>query len=162
MGVFCGKLTKPCLHAKTFELVSQQSLASINNKNPNILTKRPPVATTVPSDTQLHHWGIGIWWILKFVGVFFCGKLTKLCPHAKTFQLVSQQSLASINNKNPNILTKRPPVATTATQTTSAIIGALVFDGFLNPCGCFLWKAYQTLSWCQNFPTGQPVNLGKY
>ena len=36
------------------------SLASINDKNPNILTKRPPVATTVPSGTQRHHWGIGI------------------------------------------------------------------------------------------------------
>ena len=40
---FCGKLTKPCRHARTFQLV-----------------KRPPVATTVPSGTQRHHWGIGI------------------------------------------------------------------------------------------------------
>ena len=32
----------------------------INNKNPKILTKRPPVATTAPSGTQCHHWGIGI------------------------------------------------------------------------------------------------------
>ena len=38
----------------------QQSLASINNKNPAILTKRTPVATTVPSGTQRHQWGIGI------------------------------------------------------------------------------------------------------
>ena len=57
---FCGKLTKPCRHARTLQLVSQQSLASINNKNLKILTKRPPVATTVPSGTQRHHWGIGI------------------------------------------------------------------------------------------------------
>ena len=56
----CGKLTKPCRHARTFQLVSQQSLASINNKNPKILTKWPPVATTVPSGTQRHHWGISI------------------------------------------------------------------------------------------------------
>ena len=79
---FCGKLTKHYRHARTFQLVSQltgqpvampelsnwsvsqlvsqQSLASINNKNPKILTKRPPVATTVPSGTQRHHVGIGI------------------------------------------------------------------------------------------------------
>ena len=59
-----------------------------------------------------------ICWLLKFVGVFFCGKLTKACRHAKTFQLVSQQSLASINNKNPTILTKRPPVSTTVPSGT--------------------------------------------
>ena len=57
---FCGKLTKLCRHARTFQWVSQQSLASINNKNPTILTKRSYVATTVPSGTQRHHWGIGI------------------------------------------------------------------------------------------------------
>ena len=57
---FCAKLTKPCPHARTFQLVSQQSLVSINNKNPKIVTKRPRVATTVPSDTQRHHWGFGI------------------------------------------------------------------------------------------------------
>ena len=54
-GVFYEKRTKPCHHARTFQLVSQQSLASMNNKNPNNLTKRPPVATTVPSGTQRHH-----------------------------------------------------------------------------------------------------------
>ena len=37
-----------------------------------------------------------------------------------------------------------------------------IFDGFLNFGGCFLWKAYQTMSPCQNFPTGQPAKLGKY
>ena len=43
----------PC---RTSKLVSQQSLASIINKNHKMLTKRPPVAT-VPSGTQRHHWG---------------------------------------------------------------------------------------------------------
>ena len=43
-----------------------------------------------------------IWWLLKLLGVFFCGNLTKPCRHARTFQLVSQQSLARINNKNPD------------------------------------------------------------
>ena len=63
LGVFfCGKLTKPCHHARTFQLVSQQSVASINKKKPKILTKRPPVATTVPSGILHHHWGIGIPW----------------------------------------------------------------------------------------------------
>ena len=51
---FCRKLTKPCHHARTFQLVSQQSLANIDNKNPTILAKRPAVATTVPSGTQGH------------------------------------------------------------------------------------------------------------
>ena len=48
------------LASKTFQLVGQQNLASINNTTPNILTKWPPVAITVPSGTQRHHWGIGI------------------------------------------------------------------------------------------------------
>ena len=61
LGVFfLWKAYQPCRHARTFQLVSQQRLASINNKNPNILTKRRPVATTVSSGTQHHHWGIGI------------------------------------------------------------------------------------------------------
>ena len=61
VGVFfCGELTKPCCHARTFQLVRQQSLASIKNKKQVFLTKRPPVATTVLSGTQRHHWGIGI------------------------------------------------------------------------------------------------------
>ena len=60
MFFLCGKLTKPCRHARTFKLVRQQSLASINNKIPTIVTNWPPVATTVPSGTQRHHWGIGI------------------------------------------------------------------------------------------------------
>ena len=61
LGVFfCGKLTKFCRFARTVQLVSQRSLASINNKNPTILTKRLPVVTTVPSGTQHHHYGIGI------------------------------------------------------------------------------------------------------
>ena len=33
------------------------------------------------------------------MGLFFCGKLTKSCRHARTFQVVSLQSLSSINNK---------------------------------------------------------------
>ena len=40
-----------------------------------------------------------IWWLLKLMGVFFCGKLTKPCRHARTFQLVSQQVLTT---KTPN------------------------------------------------------------
>ena len=54
---FCGKLTKPCRQARTFQLISQQVLTS---KTLKILTKRSPVATTVPSGTQRHHWGIDI------------------------------------------------------------------------------------------------------
>ena len=54
---FCRKLTKPCRHSRTVQLVSQQSLASINNKNLKIL-KQLPVATIVPSGTLHHRWGI--------------------------------------------------------------------------------------------------------
>ena len=46
---FCGKHTKPCCHATTAHLISRQSLASIINKNPKILTKRLFVATAVAS-----------------------------------------------------------------------------------------------------------------
>ena len=38
--------------------VAIPELASINNKNPTILTKRPPVAITVPSGTQRHPWAL--------------------------------------------------------------------------------------------------------
>ena len=68
-----------------------------------------------------------IWWFLKFV-VFFCGKLTKPCHNAK---LVSQQSLVSIINKTPQILTKQPSVATTVPSGIKTIIGALVYRVYL-------------------------------
>ena len=32
----------------------------LTTKKPIMLTKRPPVATTLPSGTQRHHWDIGI------------------------------------------------------------------------------------------------------
>ena len=70
-----------------------------------------------------------IWWLLKFLMVSFCGKLTNPYRHARTFQLYSQQNLASINNKNPKVLTKRTHEATTVPQAPSAIIGALVYQG---------------------------------
>ena len=70
-----------------------------------------------------------IWWLLNFFGVFFCWKLTKPCRQARTFHLMSQQSLASINNKNSNILTKRPPVAITVTSDTHRHHWELVFSG---------------------------------
>ena len=44
--ISCGNLTKPCRHAKTARLISQQILASIIKKWIRILTKRTPVATT--------------------------------------------------------------------------------------------------------------------
>ena len=57
---FLWKAYQTLSRARTFQLVSQQSLASINNKNFNILTRRPTVATTFPPGTKRHHWGIGI------------------------------------------------------------------------------------------------------
>ena len=54
--------------ARTFQLVSQQKLsnwsASIDNKNPNILSKWPPVAITVPlrlPAPSLGHWYTGVY-----------------------------------------------------------------------------------------------------
>ena len=46
------------------------------------------------------------WWLLNFLLVFFCGKLTKPCRHVQTFQLASQQSLASIIKKKNKIFNK--------------------------------------------------------
>ena len=61
LGVFFFKKhAKPGRHARTFQVVSQQSLASINNKNSKILTKRSPVSITVLSGTQRHRCGIDI------------------------------------------------------------------------------------------------------
>ena len=56
------KLTKSCRHARTAKVVCQQSLASIikQKQKKKLLTKRPPVAITVPSGTNTVIWGIGI------------------------------------------------------------------------------------------------------
>ena len=48
-----------------------------------------------------------IWWFRKLFVVFFCGKFTKPCRHAKAAKMTS---LASIINKKPKILPKRPPI----------------------------------------------------
>ena len=58
-----GMHTKPWRIARTFHLLTQQSLASINNKNSTILTKRPPLATTGPCGTHHHHWALVYWGI---------------------------------------------------------------------------------------------------
>ena len=134
--------SKPCRHARTFQLVNQQSLPSINNKNLKILTKRPPEATTVPSVTHRHpnpviipelsNWSASKdWQVLtiktqNFYKTSACSHHcplrhpapSKPCRHARTFLLVRQ-----------------PPLSP---QAPSAI---------------------QTLSSCQNFPTGQPAKL---
>ena len=66
---------------------------------------------------------------LNFVWYFFFGeKLAKPCQYAKNAQLVSQQSLASIIDKNSKILTT-PPIASTNPSGMNAIIGALVYRG---------------------------------
>ena len=89
---FCENLTKPCRHARTLQLFNQQSLASIKNKNPTILTKRPPVASTVPSGTQRHHWGIGKPGYTFGSSIQAHAISPPSCHHARTFQLVSQQN----------------------------------------------------------------------
>ena len=64
VGVLCVETTKPCRLAKNAQLISQQSLPPCQNcpidqpakryqlKYPQVLTKRPPVATTVCSETN--------------------------------------------------------------------------------------------------------------
>ena len=37
-----------------------------------------------------------------------------------------------------------------------------VYCGFLNCCRCFLWKAYQTVPPCKNFPNGLLAKPGKH
>ena len=58
--IFGGAFVESLPNHITFQLVSQRSFTSINNKNSKILTKRPPVATTIPSGTQRLYWGIGM------------------------------------------------------------------------------------------------------
>ena len=50
--VFCGKLTKPCHHVRTAQLVSQKSLASIIKKTQNF--------NKMFACRHHCHWGIGI------------------------------------------------------------------------------------------------------
>ena len=64
---------------------------------------------------------------LDFWWCFLCGKLTKPCCHARTFQLVSQQSLTSIITKKAKILIKQLPVANTVPSGMNTIFGALVY-----------------------------------
>ena len=64
------------------------------------------------------------WWFF-----FVVPKAYEFCRHARTAQLVSQQSLASTINKVPKLLTKRLPVATTVPIRTNTVIGALVYWG---------------------------------
>ena len=52
-----------------------------------------------------------------------CGKLTKNCCHTKTAHHVSQQILASIMNKKPKIVRKRPPIVTIVLSSKNTIIG---------------------------------------
>ena len=90
VGVFfCRKFTKTCRHARTFQLVSQGKLVEVFF----VESLQKPVAMPELSNwsamTELSNWSAS-----KACGsVFFCLKLTKTCPHARTFQLVSQQSL---------------------------------------------------------------------
>ena len=77
-----------------------------------------------------------IWWFLKFLVVFFCGKLTKPCRHPRTVQLLPCQNFPTCLSANPGkyykepkILTKRLPVVTTVLSGTNTITGALVYRG---------------------------------
>ena len=79
----------------------QHSLASINNKKPKNFNKTAACSPHCPlrhPAPSLGHWYTGVY--------LFCGKLTKPCRHARTFQLVSQHSLASTNNKKPQNFNK--------------------------------------------------------
>ena len=115
---FCGKLTKPCRHARTFQLVSQKSLESINNKNPKIFTKRPLVATTVPSGTQRHHWGIG--------------SLPNPVVMPEFSIWSARKAWQVLTTKTPKILTKRPPVATTVPSGTQRHYWGIGIPGYTN------------------------------
>ena len=99
--------------------------------------------------------------LLHFWGWFFCGKLTKLCRHARTFYLVSQQILACINNKNPTISRKRSPVATTVPSGTQRNHWELVHRGIHSDFrsrpeqshhlpGALLPRWLQTVYWVSN------------
>ena len=80
---------------------------------------------------RLHYFCIFmyIWWLLKFFVVHFVESVPNRPALLRTFQLVSQQSLASITNTKSNILTKWPTVATNAPSGMNTIIGALVYWG---------------------------------
>ena len=179
VGVFfCGMLTKPCRHDRTFKLVSQQSWASINNKNSKILTKRLAVATTVPSGTQRQSGGIGI------PGIPSDLRSRPELSHHLPAALLSRwlQEVHRVFNGRRNrqlyrkdayihhfydcVLWMRPKKLTFINKLEWLIYSILpfvcIFDGFLHFCGCFLWIDYQTLSPCRNFSTGQPPKHGKY
>ena len=53
-------------------------------------------------------------WRLKFLRVFFCGNL----PNPVVMPELYKGQPAKLDNKNPKILTKRPPVATTVPSGT--------------------------------------------
>ena len=125
LGIFLWKAYQTLSSCQNFP-TGQPS--SINNKNRKILTKRPPVATTVPSGTQRHHWSIGIpgytfgsliqareispskgltfikkwkWWIYNILA-FLC-----------KFDGFLNFWVFFVETNTPKIVTKRPPVAST-------------------------------------------------
>ena len=178
----CGKLTKPYRHSRTFQVVSQRSLACINNKNSNILTKWPPVATTRPSGTQRHHWSIG-------VGGYTFGSsiqaraipppswgsalpvTTIESPMGVLIYNSAEKALAfaiydCIRRIRPNrcvIWRKLTFIKKIKMMNLQYFCILMYICRLLNLFGgVFLWKAYQTLSPCQKFPTGQPAKPGKH
>ena len=67
--------------------------------------------------------------LLKFLVMFFCENLSKPCRHATTFQMVSQQSLASIMNKKPQNSNKMAACSHHCPLWHEHRLGALVYHG---------------------------------
>ena len=59
-GFFVESLPNPVAMPEVTNLSASKAWQVLTTKNSKILTKRPPVATTVPSGIQGHHWGISI------------------------------------------------------------------------------------------------------
>ena len=184
LGEFlCGKLTKPCCHATTFQLVNQRCMAIIKNKNTKMLTKRPPLVTTVPSGTQRYHWALvyhgkpsgfrsrpgqsnHLPGALLFGDYWQSVEFPMSVP---TFNSTENELTFTIYDSILRIPPERCVIWRNLTFTKMKMMNLQHFCIFMYIWWHLkffffwgLWKAYETLTPCQNFPPAQLAKLGKY
>ena len=125
-----------------------------------------------------------IWRLLKIFCGAFLWKACQTMPPCQNFLTCQPAKPGKYYHKNPKILTKRSPVATTVLSGMNTVTGALLYRLYIKKLNwqnynivcismyiwwllkfvvvLFLWKGYQNMLPCQNFPIGQPAKPVKY
>ena len=174
---FCGKLTNPGRHARTFQLVREQSLASINNKHSIFFNKIAVCSHNFP-----HHWGIGIRsipcdlrskpeqlhhlpgallsrWLQEVYRVF--NGRHRLQLYRKGAYLHYLWLYSENTAKQVCYLTKANFHQKTKMMNLQYFSIFMYISWLLIFFGCFFGESLPILSSCKYFPNGQPAKLGK-